>query len=200
MRRPRIERWLVFLTSLGVVAFVGFCVWFVLDSTSQNFVAKLFNHELTETAASTAASEAAGIHLVLAVNFVTLALILIAIFAVWHRLRFLGFCECVKEIEAVGGIVRFSNSKQVTLACYLFGETTVDLSDTDVNDSRLPDLRCIPRLISLRLAGTNVTARSIPKFAGCQHLGSLDVTETNVRAVDLEQLVNLPSLNSILCD
>ena len=198
MRRPRIERWLVFLTSLGVVAFVGFCVWFVLDSTSQNFVAKLFNHEFTETAA--AASEAPGVHFLLAVKFVTLALLLMAIFAVWHRLRFLGFCKCVKEIEAVGGIVRFSNSKQVTLACYLVGETTVDLSDTDVNDSRLPDLSRIPRLVSLRLAGTNVSARSIPKLAGCQHLGSLDVTETNVRAADLEPLTNLPSLNSILCD
>lgn len=197
MRRPKIERWLTFLVSLCVIAFVGFCAWFVIDATSQKFVAKLSNQELVESAGGTQPQVA---HFQLAFSFVATSLIFLLAFAAWHRCRFFQFRDCVRAIESVGGTVRFSNGQEATLMAYLFGNVSVDLSDTDVNDALLPDLRYIPNLVCLRIAGTRVTEKAVCNIARCRKLESLDVSGTRIRADHFDAFDEMKSLNSILCE
>ena len=198
MRKSGIERWLTLSVCLCFSGFVAFCVWRVVDSTSQQLVARLFNQS-PDGSQATAGQPVVDNHLAVMYLFAASLALLMALI-VYYRLLYLRFLECIGDIEAAGGTVRFSNGRRVTMLSYLFGKATVDLSDCDLDDSRLPELSRIPNLVCLRVADNPITKNVLPKIARCRQLGKLDVSGTRIRNEHLEQLHQITGLQAILCE
>ena len=197
MRRPKLERSLTMLVSLCFSPFVGFCVWFVVDSTSGQLAAKLFNQPAVSQ--GIVKRPAAENHLAV-VTFAAASLSMLLACVVFYRTRFLQFQDCIRDINSLGGTVRFSSGQNATWKTYWYDDATVDLSDSNINDSRLPELSRIPNLVSLRMAGNPITKNALPKILRCRRLERLDVSETRIRNEHLEPLQKLANLTSILSE
>ena len=115
------ERNLTLLVRLFVVAFVGFCVWLVLDSMSGQLASKLFNRDSPVADHQPAADSPAPSHVL---PFIGGIVAMIAVAWGIEAFFFRRFEIAVKQIRDLGGTVRF--------------DTSADLSTSVIVSEQLP--------------------------------------------------------------
>lgn len=91
----------------------------------------------------------------------------------------------------------FSISDTLLLHPFKGHITTLDLSNTQVNDSLYPYLASLPNLTVLNLSHTAVTDRGIELLAGLAHLKHLNLNHTRVTPELLAKLEALPVLEKV---
>ena len=191
------ERNLTLLVRLFVVAFVGFCVWLVLDSMSGQLASKLFNRDSPVADHQPAADSPAPSHVL---PFIGGIVAMIAVAWGIEAFFFRRFEIAVKQIRDLGGTVRFDTSADLSYLCYRFGTATVDLSNKQIDDGNFPPIRWIPRLKTLRACNTEIGDGALNEIAKCQSLRSLDLSGTNFTVSQLEILDGLDNLENLLLE
>ena len=110
------------------------------------------------------------------------------------------FQNVVDSIEALNGSIQFDPPATEPSKQYNAKITTVDLSDTKVNDELFPDLNRIPSLKVVRLANTNIGIAAIRAIASCRKLEHIDLSQTKLTSADLVPLSMHRSLRSIIAN
>ncbi len=108
------------------------------------------------------------------------------------------FRKTQRQIESLGGSIRFDPPHDFVWAALFFSSATVDLSDTVLDESTVVDFASIPGLKTLRLANTRIGETVIVSLVKCKTLTGLDLSNTNLRDDDLRCLPSFRNLQNLI--
>ena len=191
------EAWLLFPIRIFSVVLVAALAYFLCDRVQEGIVSSMnrsigTDSEVADSDFRPVAERISTIPLI--VGMATFVVVLLSVESVYfHR-----FALAMHQIEALGGSIRFDPAYEGSFARYFANTATVDLSESSVDDSKLPHLWCIPNLKSVRLANTKIGASAIRHVTWCHALESLDISSTPVVDSDLSPLKRIRKLRSLL--
>ena len=191
------ERDLTLLVRLFVVAFVGFCVWLVLDSMSGQLASKLFNRDSPVVEQQPATDSPSPSHVL---PFIGGIVAMVAVACSIECFYYQRFEKAVNQIRELGGTVRFAPTSELSYLNFRFGIATVDLSNKPIDDGNFPAVGWIPRLKTLRACNTEIGVAALKEIVKCQELRSLDLSGTDFTVSQLEILDDLANLENLLLE
>ena len=104
-----------------------------------------------------------------------------------------------ETLRQLKGRVIYTPEHNSTLLNYIYGETTLDLSTTSVNDATL-NLKSLPRLKTLAIASTEVSDTVARSIAQCDYLRNLDISDTSLTDEFVARLVKLRHLTTVIAN
>lgn len=189
------EAWLLFPVRLITVALIAFVVYSVVDRAPlQQLGGKSpVGLEVKSAAPARERSNSRGyVPVLFGVATFCVSLVLAESLAVRR------FNRACRQIESLGGSIRFAPPHEMVWARFVFSTATVDLSDTSINDQSEIDFAAIPLLKTLRLANTQVAGETIERLSRCSKLQGLDLTNTAICDEDLQHVCAIANLRSLI--